>query len=667
MKINDLRIVIHERKMPAGTGRPSTPLGVMTISTDEGIDGTVFLSAPGPDVTQQLVSVVKPRLLGRDPLDIGAIWHAIAGMARMLDPTVQGYVDLALWDITGKVAGLPVHRLLGTCRTSAPAYASSWVHPDNATYAEEAAAYAAQGFAGYKLHPPTQRRRMPIGDGGPVAAAEDVAVCAEVRAEVGDGYCLMLDSAWAYSYREALDVGFAIQDLGFHWYEDPLGAEDIDGYVRLKQHLWIPIVATETTIGGLYALPRWVAARATDALRGDVIIKGGITGMMKIAALAEAHQLPCEVHDAYNAIGNLATVHVVMAAPGCSMYEVLCIHESGSYDLRHLSYGLAEPIVIDSDGFVHAPQGPGLGIGIDWDLIRSGTVAELSLQIFRRRVGEGTRSTEGDMARGSRARHSDTAFLGLLPEHRHDLRGEQAHGPVGVFGSDAGLADLDAQMGDETVLSADDSQEVLGDLVDRAGRRDSETDRLARFSRPTHVLRGQRCGPAELAAAELSPHRVLVADPKEWFRHGLERVVPGASDAHVVDEPDEVLLRPPAVLAHHPFICAGNIRGDEMVATLGGLPHALRTESAPEDRYTFLHRAHDPADSRKVVVLAFDVELFFAAVQALLDDVDDLPSAPEPLAGVNPEGVELLPLRADADAEIEASVGCDVHGCDVLR
>ena len=110
--------------------------------------------------------------------------------------------------------------------------------------------------------------------------------------------------------------------------------------MRLKQHLSIPIVATEITSGGVYALPRWIAARATDALRGDVVIKGGITGMMKIAALAEANHLPCEVHDAYNAIGNLATVHVVMAVPHCSMYEVLVPHAPGSYDLDHLSYGL---------------------------------------------------------------------------------------------------------------------------------------------------------------------------------------------------------------------------------------------------------------------------------------------------------------------------------------
>jgi L-alanine-DL-glutamate epimerase-like enolase superfamily enzyme len=290
---------------------------------------------------------------------------------------VQGYVDIALWDIAGKAAGLPVHRLLGSCRTRVPCYASSWVHADDAVYAEEAVAYAEAGLTGYKLHPPTQRRRMPVGDGGPVPAATDIEVCGQVRAAVGADYLLMLDSAWAYSYKEALDVGFAIQDLGFHWYEDPLGAEDIDGYVRLKQHLWIPVVATEITAGGLYALPRWIAARATDALRGDVVIKGGLTGMMKIGALAEAHHLPCEVHDAYNAIGNLATVHLVMAMPACSMYEVLAIHEPGSYDLGHLSYGLAEPISIDAAGFVHAPERPGLGIGIDWDLIRSSVIAEL--------------------------------------------------------------------------------------------------------------------------------------------------------------------------------------------------------------------------------------------------------------------------------------------------
>ena len=131
----------------------------------------------------------------------------------MFDPTVQGYVDIALWDIAGKAAGLPVHRLLGTARTAVPSYSSSWVHPNNATYVEEALAYRERGFVGYKLHPPTQRRRMPVvGPPGPVSIREDIETCAAVRDAVGDDYCLMLDSAWAYSYKEALDVGFAIED-----------------------------------------------------------------------------------------------------------------------------------------------------------------------------------------------------------------------------------------------------------------------------------------------------------------------------------------------------------------------------------------------------------------------------------------------------------------------
>jgi len=85
------------------------PIGVVTISTDEGVDGDVFLSPPGVDVASQLVSLAKPMLLGRDPLDIGAIWHDFAARSRMFDATVQGYIDIALWDCAGFHILLPAH------------------------------------------------------------------------------------------------------------------------------------------------------------------------------------------------------------------------------------------------------------------------------------------------------------------------------------------------------------------------------------------------------------------------------------------------------------------------------------------------------------------------------------------------------------------------------
>jgi L-alanine-DL-glutamate epimerase-like enolase superfamily enzyme len=312
--------------------------------------------------------------MGEDPLDIGVLWGRLQRVARYVDPIAIGVVDVALWDIAGKVAGLPVHRLLGTCRNRVPAYFSSGHHDLPEEYAEEALYWRDQGWRGYKLHPPSAS--WDARPRGPVEA--DIDASAAARAAVGDGMTLMLDSSWGYTYPEALRVGLAIEALGYEWYEDPLPADDIYGYTKLKQHLRIPILATEITLGGLYALPEWIAARATDALRGDVVIKGGITGMMKIAHLAEAYRMNCEVHFAYNALNNVASLHVIMAIPNCDWFEVIGFNPAGRYGLEHLSYGLATPIEIDGEGCVHAPTEPGLGYGVDWELIESAQIGEIT-------------------------------------------------------------------------------------------------------------------------------------------------------------------------------------------------------------------------------------------------------------------------------------------------
>ena len=105
----------------------------------------------------------------------------------------------------------------------------------------------------------------------------------------------------------------------------------------------IPLLATEITPGGLAALPPWITSGATDFLRGDVVIKGGITGLMKIAHLAEAFGMNCEVHDSYNALNNVAAWHVMMAIDNCDWLEVLAFNRAGDHSLAHLGYGLTEP------------------------------------------------------------------------------------------------------------------------------------------------------------------------------------------------------------------------------------------------------------------------------------------------------------------------------------
>jgi L-alanine-DL-glutamate epimerase-like enolase superfamily enzyme len=381
MKITDITVVMHDRDAGHlnvfGVNDGKLPMGVLRIHTDEGVEGINFLSRPGPGpdaIAQQIVRFLKPILVGRDPLDIGAHWARMGRLNRFVDPIAVGTVDVALWDIAGKVAGLPIHRLLGTCREKVPAYFSSAHFDSAADYAAEAVYWRERGWKGYKLHPPTAH--WTVGEKLPVE--HDIEASTAVREAVGDEMMLMLDSSWGYNYPEALRVGHAIEELGFDWYEDPLPADDIYGYTKLKQHVKVPILATEATLGGLTSLAQWVTERATDALRGDVTIKGGITGMMKIAHLAEAFHMNCEVHTAYNAMGNAATLHVIMAIPNCDWFEVLAFNPPGRYGLEHLSYGLATPIEIDAEGFVHAPTEPGIGFQPDWELIDSATLGEIA-------------------------------------------------------------------------------------------------------------------------------------------------------------------------------------------------------------------------------------------------------------------------------------------------
>ena len=202
--------------------------------------------------------------MGQDPLDRERLNRLLWARARVATVRAIGACDIALWDIAGKAAGMPIHRLLGTCRTSIPAYASSEIHASPEAYAGQALHYQATGWAAYKIHPPQRWR-------------DDIKVCEAVRKAVGDDYTVMLNSTWSYRYEEALRVGRAIEEMGFYWYEDPLAEQDIYNYVKLKQKLDIPILATEYPIGGLDSYIPWITERATDFLRGDVAVKGGIT------------------------------------------------------------------------------------------------------------------------------------------------------------------------------------------------------------------------------------------------------------------------------------------------------------------------------------------------------------------------------------------------------
>ncbi|HET6518333.1 MAG TPA: enolase C-terminal domain-like protein, partial [Geminicoccaceae bacterium] len=233
----------------AHTGRfaGDSRLGLLRVVTDEGVEGHAFLGSSMFGADQDgpgLIKNLKPLLMGQDPLDRELLYQRMWKRNRVVTLRAIGAADVALWDLAGKVAGLPIHRLLGSYRTGFPAYASSAVLDSPGAYAEEAVRFREGGWTAYKIHPPTRPE-------------EDVRVCEAVRRAVGDGYRLMLDSTWSYRYDEALRVGWAIEALGFYWYEDPLADDDLFGCVRLREKLDIPLMATEYSAGGFTNYVPW--------------------------------------------------------------------------------------------------------------------------------------------------------------------------------------------------------------------------------------------------------------------------------------------------------------------------------------------------------------------------------------------------------------------------
>jgi len=335
--------------------------GLLTIRTDEGVEGYALLGKnidPASTDAASLIRHLKPLLMGQDPLDRERLYKLIWRRRRVSTIRAVGAVDVALWDIAGKVAGLPVYKLLGGFRDKIPVYCSSDHMPSPAAYAEEALKFKEMGWHAYKIHPNSPWK-------------DDIEVCRAVRDAVGPDYTLMLDSTFLYDFPAAVRVGRAIEEMDYYWFEDPLGDQDIYNYVKLKQKLHIPILATERPVAGFDSYSAWLYAQATDFLRGDVALKGGITTLVKTAHLAEAFGMNFEVHVGGNPLNNLANLHVELAISNCEFHEILMPVEGSGF-------GLIDEPKPDREGYLRAPSEPGLGAKIDFELIERNKIAVLS-------------------------------------------------------------------------------------------------------------------------------------------------------------------------------------------------------------------------------------------------------------------------------------------------
>lgn len=327
---------------------------VLRLTTDCGLTGhATALATRSSLVTQAyLHENIAPVVLGRPVSQRESIWHELWTIDRHLTffPVyLPGPLDVALWDLAAQAAGLPLFQFIGECRTCLPVYASSLFMAEPADYVEQLQAYRARGFPAYKAHPPGPWRK-------------DIEVHRALRDAAGPDYTLMTDPVADYSLEEAIRVGRDLEQRNYHWFEEPFRDFELQKYARLCAALDIPIAATETTRGGPWGVAQAIAFGAADIVRADVSWKAGVTGTLKIAHLAEAHGLRCEVHCTTMGFMDVANLHVSCAIRNCEFFELLVPEEPFRFPMK-------DPYPIDASGQAQVPRGPGIGVELDWDAI----------------------------------------------------------------------------------------------------------------------------------------------------------------------------------------------------------------------------------------------------------------------------------------------------------
>lgn len=381
MKISNVEVITFRtttRQHPTKWGygvwgdERETTQSITKISTDDGIAGYMV---GGSRVC--IDNVIKPMLLGEDPLNRENLWNwmdQLATFGHSLPEHEMGVVDCALWDLFGRMASLPVSTILGGARQKVKAYASTFPNmgkPED--YAEHALACKKQGYKAYKVHAyicwnPHTWAPAPQLPGFP---REDVEVCKAVREAVGDDMVLMLDPFGVYTLEQALWVGRELEKLGYYWLEHPMIETRIDAYRRLTRELDIAVLAPEHVPGGLFSRAEWVLQGASDMLRIDHNY-GGITGCFKLVNVAQAFGIQCEMHG-----GGWANSQILGATTEatCEYFERGLLRPDFDYETPppYLK-AICDPL--DEDGNVILPQAPGLGMEFDWDYINDNLVEE---------------------------------------------------------------------------------------------------------------------------------------------------------------------------------------------------------------------------------------------------------------------------------------------------
>lgn len=308
-----------------------------------------------PDLVRIIVEQhLAPFLVGEDPSQTDLLWDRMYSLTRWYGRqgvaiSALGAVDIALWDLRGKLEDRPLYDMLGGTRTTVQAYASGLLWQDDLdALRAEARAYLANGYSLMKM----RIGRDPEYDCEAVTA---------VAQEIGDKGRVAVDGTHRYSLAGATEVANVLAEQGVVWFEEPFPPEDIETYIALCRRKIVPIAAGENEYG-LQGFRQLIGESAIDVAQPDISRTGGVTEARRIVALAGERGIPVASHTWSDAIALTASAHLVAAAPTGMAIEVEQTYCPFTNDL------LSDPLPI-RDGFFHLSDEPGLGVTLDWDVV----------------------------------------------------------------------------------------------------------------------------------------------------------------------------------------------------------------------------------------------------------------------------------------------------------
>ena len=326
-------------------------LGLVHIETDAGLTGT-GLGGTG-SIGRAIIDQLKPLLIGEDPIDVERLWHKmwvpkLIGR-RGLTTRVISAIDIGLWDLRAKAAGMPLYKLLGGYRDRVPAYIAGGYYVEGkglVELADEVSEYVSWGARAVKMKV------------GAVSIPEDVARVEAVRKAIGPDVKLLVDANCAYRYYEAVQFAVRVEEYEPFWFEEPVAPDDYDGFRKLAAKTTIPIASGENEYTR-YGFRDLIATGAVPILNADAKVLGGVTEFMKVAALAQAYDLDIAPHGSQE-----IHAHLVAAISNGLLLEFYPQEFDPMWGQIY-----TDTLQLNEDGTVSLPSTPGIGIQPNYEAL----------------------------------------------------------------------------------------------------------------------------------------------------------------------------------------------------------------------------------------------------------------------------------------------------------